>query len=96
MATKTMGTNGTTTLPFALQWQPGGLSPADLATLTAHIKADNAFGNIEPRAVEMGQLFLPKKRGVIRLLPGDWIAVGTTGWPILIADPAVTADWTHS
>ncbi len=99
MATSTAGTNATTTLPFALQWQKAGLSPADLATLRSHILdyrvSATAAARILPGALEAGQLFIPN-RGVLKLEPGDWIAIGTTGWPFLIQSAAMTADFTHS
>jgi hypothetical protein len=96
MATSTAGTNTTTRLPFALQFQSGGLSRADIASIAEHIKDDlNVTHPIIPSAFEAGKLFIPN-RGFLLLRPGDWIAVGTTGWPVLVESAAMTADWTHS
>ena len=96
MATKTLGTNGTTTLPYAIQWTPG-FSPADVATIQEQMLDDvNVAHPIWPGAFSNnGLLFIPN-RGVLKVLPGDWIGVGTTGWPILVAAAAETADWTTS
>lgn len=96
MATSTAGTNTTTVLPVAIQWQRAGVSAADLATIAAAIKDYRINGNpIYPGALGSGQLFVPN-RGFLKLIPGDWIAVGTTGWPYIIQEAAMTADWTHS
>lgn len=97
MATKTAGTNSTSVLPYAIQWQPAGLSAADLATIRNHILNNTVNGSpIWPGALENGQLYLPTRGGPLKLVPGDWIAIGTTGWPFLIPADAFTADWTHS
>ncbi len=96
MATLTAGTNTTVRLPIAIQWQRAGISAADLATIRNAIKDPQINGSpIYPGALEGGQLFIPN-RGFVRIDPGDWIAVGTTGWPFLIHSTAMTADWTHS
>jgi hypothetical protein len=130
MATRTLGTNGTTTLtaiPFP-DWTAA--SPAvqqqDFAAICALIQDDlpNSFilpatpGNVAlPRYVPNGatpQFFPPTalspngvlyvpNRGYLKVLPGDWIGVDATGWPILLSQRAiigVTTDaptsWTHS
>jgi len=36
-----------------------------------------------------GQLILPTGRGVIKVLPGDVVAVDNTGWPILVSGAAI-------
>ena len=96
MAVRTMGTNSTTAIATALQWYPGGILPADLATFRNNIKHDQivtspSFGSM----LEGAQLFIPA-RGVLRLLPGDWIGVDSAGWPILISQGSMAANWTHS
>lgn len=98
MATKTLGTNGTATLPFAIQWYPGTtISPADLATIQESILNDiNPAHPIWPGAFSNNGLLFVPNRGVLQVLPGDWIGVGTTGWPVLLAPTAETADWTNS
>ena len=36
-----------------------------------------------------GQLILPTGRGVIKVLPGDVVAVDNTGWPVLVSGAAI-------
>jgi hypothetical protein len=136
MATKTLGTNGTTTLT-ALQWFPGQ-TVADIATIAAAILDDGAVqsagggflvgatagqapnplltpprhqaaasaGPFPGAFMQNGQLIIPN-RGVLRLIPGDWVGVDANGWPVLVSGlaiagsgtftnyPAATS-WTHS
>lgn len=43
-----------------------------------------------------GLLFVPN-RGVLRILPGDYVGVDSRGWPILLsADTIASGPWTHS
>jgi len=115
MALLTLGTNATTTLS-AIQFL-SGMTVADLATLNAAILNDGtqmgggAAANAAPSAKPIwpgalttdGKLFIPN-RGVLQVLPGDYIGVDANGWPILVsanaiaggAAPSATTDWTHS
>lgn len=99
MATKTLGTNANNTLPYAITWQPGGISAADLATIRNHILNDlisataPASAAIWAGALESGALYIPN-RGKLLLVPGDIIGVGTEGWPILLSAAEASADWT--
>ena len=44
-----------------------------------------------------GQLFIPGDRGVITLLPGDYVGVDSTGWPIVVSANAIAnGPWTHT
>jgi hypothetical protein len=105
MATATLGTAATTTLtalPFIY-----GLSVTDYATLAAAIKRDghnpNVSGNptgpqppIGTPFQRSGVLVVPE-RGVLRLFPGDYVAIDATGWPILLsARAAASASWVHT
>ena len=105
MATATLGTAATTTLtalPFIY-----GLAVADYATLAAAIKRDghnpnvsgNPTGPQPPIGVAFqrsGVLVVPE-RGVLRLFPGDYVAIDATGWPILLsARAAASASWVHT
>src|SRR5262245_50851841 len=121
MATRTLGTNGTTTLT-ALQWNPS-IAVADVAAIQALILDDgmpfSAAGagytnpttgattavisgtpqplGVQPRhqaAASAGQIpgsFLPNgllvipNRGILRMLPGDFVGVDANGWPILVS-----------
>ena len=105
MATGTLGTAATTTLtaiPFSF-----ALSPADFATVAAAVKRDthNTFvsgGSSGPQPPiglvfsRAGTLVVPE-RGVLKLFPGDYVAVDATGWPIVLsARAAASASWVHT
>jgi hypothetical protein len=102
MATKTLGTaanNSLTALPFS-----GGadMADADIATIAQAIFDDQlgAFARIVPGAFNrQGLLFVPN-RGVLKVLPGDYVAVDTnSGWPILISGNVIGrggTPWVHS
>lgn len=99
MATKTLGTNATTTLT-ALKYLPGygsGMATADQAAIQNAIKDD--LSNSHPLlagAFQGGQLFIPN-RGILQVLPGDWVGVDSQGWPILVsANSIANGPWTHS
>ena len=114
MATITLGSNGTTTLT-ALRWVPG-VSAADVATIDEAILSDgsqaggiaNAAPSDKPKwpgafSRSSGRLFVPN-RGVLIILPGDYVAVDANGWPILLSanaiaggsSPSAATSWTHS
>lgn len=100
MATGTLGTNANNTLT-SLKFLPGfnsGMAAADIATIAQSIKDD--LGNLHPIApgafTAEGQLFIPN-RGWLKMLPGDYVAVDATGWPILVsARAAAGASYTHT
>jgi len=75
------------------------MSDADIATIAEHILNDQGNSNaIWPGAwARTGMLFVPN-RGVLRAMPGDYVAYDpATGFPILIsADAAAGASWVHS
>jgi hypothetical protein len=99
LATITLGTTLTTSLT-ALKYLPGyasGMAAADQATIQNAIKDD--INVAHPRlagAFQGGQLFIPN-RGVLLVLPGDYIGVDSQGFPILVsANSIANAAWTHS
>ena len=95
MATSTFGTNANNSLTALIN--SGSMSPADLATIQQAIKDDlNVAHPIYPGAYSsIDQLFIPN-RGVLRVQPGDWVAVDSTGWPILVSANAIAnGPWTH-
>lgn len=106
MATKTLGTNGTTTLTaLAMNF---GNAQADMAAINNAILSDGntagadvnspiGKGQIWPGAWTLdGMLFIPN-RGVLKVLPGDWVGVDSQGWPILVsANSIANGPWTHS
>ncbi len=114
MALLTLGSNATTTLS-ALQFL-AGMSVADRAALAVLILDDQSKdsgqpANAAPAAKPIwpgafttdGHLYVPN-RGVLQVLPGDYVAVDANGWPILLsanaitggASPSATTSWTHS
>jgi hypothetical protein len=111
MATITAGTALTTTLT-ALIFQRAGLAAADIATISQLIK--NETGQAEEYLTggkvggiagpfhsfsQNGHLVIPN-RGTLRMLPGDLVAVDSTGWPVLLsatsAGPGGSGDWRHT
>lgn len=101
MATKTLGTSATTSLT-ALSFLPGynsGMAQADVASIALSIKDDiiNAHPILNEAFSANGLLYVPN-RGVLKVLPGDWVGVdATTGWPILLSKRAIASGpWTHS
>ena len=88
MATKTGGTNATTTLGTGLQYVPvaGATFANDVASVSQVILDDiNVSNPAIPGAFSFnGQLFIPN-RGVLKMLPGDWVFVDPRGWPILLS-----------
>lgn len=107
MATKTAGTKLTTSLT-AIQWQPAGISAADLATINNAMRNPTvgAFGASVTGAtgcgrLENGFLFLPDRGNQqvtdpIQLQPGDWVMVDGAGWPIVVPNSIFGTSWQHS
>ena len=114
MATLTLGTKTTTTLT-AIKFLPS-MSNADLATVQQLILNDNSQTSgqlaatapsakpVWPGALSRSGLLYIPNRGVLKILPGDYIGVDANGWPILLsanaiaggASPSTTTSWTHS
>lgn len=77
------------------------MAAADIATISLGIKNDQING--QPRVPEAfssnGRLYIPN-RGVLTMLPGDYVAFDTqSGWPILLSALAFTVAssvWHHS
>ena len=113
MALKTLGTSATTTLNALVM--NSNLTVADAATLRANIKYDGAYVNAVWTQIEAGAIYpggfefqggqgllhVPR-RGVLQVLPGDYVAYDPNGWPILVAGWSITGNnagatgWTHS
>ena len=100
MATQELGTNAATSLTKALKFLPGygsGMSAADIATIALAIKNDQINGApVFPQAFSANGLLYVPNRGVLTILPGDYVAVDpTTGWPILVSKKAIASGpWT--
>lgn len=109
MATKTLGTNAQTTLT-ALAFQRGGMAAADVATIAAAILDDGgetadvtgpfgSTGKVWPDAFSTNGILYVPNRGLLKVMPGDWVGVDATGWPILVSFAAIASgstSWTHS
>lgn len=96
MALNTFGTNATSTLS-ATPWGNKTSQYQDYAALAALILDDvNPAHPRWPGAfTNNGFLFVPN-RGILKLLPGDWVGVSSTGFPILVSAAAKTADFTSA
>ena len=101
MALLTGGTTASTSLS-AIKFLPGygsGMSAANIALMALAIKNDlGNSGAVWPGAFSAnGKLYIPN-RGVLTMLPGDYVMVdATTGWPILVSKKAIASGpWAHS
>lgn len=103
MATSTLGTtanNDLTAVPFSPSSQV--LLPADMATINQAILDDQNVAHPQASLSGVGGfsynglLYVPN-RGVLKVLPGDWVGVDANGWPILVSAYSIaTGGWTHS
>ena len=89
MATVTVGTSASTSLT-GLKFLPGygsGMSAADIATIALGIKDDqNPAHPVMPQAFSANGLLYVPNRGILKMLPGDYVAWDTTtGWPIVVS-----------
>jgi hypothetical protein len=96
MALRTLGTSATTSLSAQLFTRQ--MAAVDVASIRAGIKDDqtNTYP-IYPGSFGQGCLYIPN-RGILRPLPGDYIAFdATTGWPILLSALAIASGpYSHS
>jgi hypothetical protein len=100
MAVLTLGTTANNSIAKALPYLPGygsGMAAADIATLNNAILNDqNRLARVGGAFTSAGQLFIPN-RGVLQVLPGDYVGVDTRGWPILLsAETIANGLWVHS
>jgi len=96
MATSTLGTNATTSLTSLVNSPV--MAPADLATIQNGIKDDVIITHpVWPGAYSYMDLLYVPNRGVLKVLPGDFVGVDTNGWPILVSAYSIaTGGWTHT
>lgn len=96
MATVTLGTSATTTLT-ALSFNMGD-APADIASIAALILDDqNVAHPLIPGSFSLQGLLYVPNRGVLKVLPGDYVGVDPNGWPILVSKNSIAGSgWTHS
>ncbi len=96
MATGTLGTTANNSLTSLIN--SGAMNTTDLATIAQGIKDDQINGNpIFPGAyAQNGILYIPN-RGILRVLPGDYVGIDSQGWPVLVSKNSITnAAWTHT
>ena len=96
MATSTLGTNATTSLTSLVN-NPV-MNVTDLATIVNGIKDDIIITHpVWPGAYSYMDLLYVPNRGVLKVLPGDFVGVDTNGWPILVSAYSIaTGGWTHT
>lgn len=91
MAVLTGGSITTTNLS-ALEFPSfakAGLSDADVASINARIINDASPPQGVPGAFTRGGLLYIPNRGVLKMLPGDWVLVTNAGWPMLASPIAM-------
>ena len=96
MATSTLGTTANNSLTSLIA--AGAMLPADIAAITNAIKDDLINGNpIYPGAYSLNDLLYVPNRGILKVLPGDYVGVDSSGWPILVSKNSIAhAAWTHT
>lgn len=96
MALLTGGTSATTTLA-GFKALAGASTPQDGGTFRANILDDlNVAHPIWPDAYHFGKLYVPN-RGVLKVLPGDYVFYDPNGWPILVSANSIAGSgWSHS
>jgi hypothetical protein len=95
MATSTFGTTANNSLTALLS--SGSMAAADVAAIVNLIKDDiNPAHPIAPTSWSQGNLLYVPNRGILKVLPGDWVAVDSQGWPILVsANSVANSSWVH-
>lgn len=96
MATGTLGTNATNTLVSLIN--SGAMLPADVGSIANRIKDDLINGHpIFPGAYAQNSLLYVPNRGILKVLPGDYVGVDSQGWPILVSKNSIAnGPWTHT
>lgn len=101
MAVRTLGTTAQTTLS-AIRIGADVLD-ADWATIMNGIKDDKigiagSHLRLNQALVKSGQLVIPN-RGIVQVFPGDYVAIDSDGWPILISASSIgygSTNWVHT
>ncbi len=84
MATKLLGTTNDHSLTALAM--SGAMVPADMASVAQGVKNDQVNGlPIWPGAWSQNGLLHVPNRGVLKVLPGDYVAIDNEGWPILVS-----------
>lgn len=97
MALGTLGSTLTTSL-VSINGYTAASAVADVGGIAVRIKDDkNVAHPIWAGAFAKNGLLYVPNRGMLQVLPGDYIGVDSQGWPILIsANSIANAAWTHS
>jgi hypothetical protein len=101
MATSTFGTTANSSLTALIASGASAATPAlsaaDIAQIVNLIKDDlNVAHPRMPTAWAQGNLLYVPNRGILKVLPGDWVAVDSQGWPILVsANSVALSSWVH-
>lgn len=98
MATTLLGTdanNSLTSLLFKAGYN-SGMSAADIAAINNAIKDDlNVAHPLVPGAFSANGILMIPNRGILKILPGDYVGVDDQGWPILVSANSIAAGpWT--
>lgn len=97
MALRTLGTAAGNSLE-ALLFSPSMVA-ADFASLQQAIKFDGVEGSkTVPGALDRAGFLHVPRRGLLRILPGDFIGVDNLGWPILVSAASIASgvDWDNT
>jgi hypothetical protein len=96
MATSTFGSTAQTSLTALVN--AGYMNPTDLAAIINAIKDDlNVAHPVIPGSYSQNDLLYVPNRGILKVMPGDWVAVDSQGWPILVsANSIANSTWVHS
>lgn len=105
MALGTMGSTLTTSLQSINGWNYQTPSQ-DVGSLANLMKLDYVAGippgqtvahPLVPGGFEQNGMLIIPRRGVLQVLPGDYVGVDANGWPILVSAFSIaTGGWTHS
>lgn len=97
MALGTLGTTLTTSLTSINGWTASTSTP-DVGGIAVLIKDDkNVAHPVWPGAFNQAGLLYVPNRGVLQVLPGDFVGVDANGWPILVSKNSIAGSgWSHS
>ena len=99
MSTITAGTATTSNLTAVIMQSATHYAPADVAAIAEAIKNDlNVAYPTWPGAFSHNGLLYIPNRGMLKVLPGDLVAVDLNGWPILVSAQSLATGgrWVHS
>lgn len=98
MALRTLGTNATTSLNAVMfSHDPAVLSNADLAAFNALCMKDKSTANLLEPVLARHGIFTPPGKEPVKIAPGDYVCVDSTGWPfVLSANAIANGPYTHT